>query len=103
MLLLATLLPSCATVTGTATGAVTGFVDLPNMLIRKHQMKDDAPETWLLAIVMAPVGVALGPALGLVKGIALDVGVIRNQLTLSEEFGTYEAASVWRPFTFGWK
>jgi len=103
MLTIAALLPGCATITGVATGAFTGLVDLPNEMIHKNQLKPDSGDTWVVAIFAAPIGFVLGPAFGLVKGIALDVSALRGDLSLDEEFGTYQRTSIWRPYSYNWK
>ena len=102
VLAFALLLPSCATVTGLVTGAFTGFVDLPNELIHKNKLDPESGETWAVAIALAPVGFALGPLFGLIKGIGLDVSASRGTTTTSEQFSTYGRVSVWRPYTFHW-
>ena len=96
------LLPSCATITGTATGAFTGLVDLPNELIYKEKLKSNVAETWLIVVLAAPVGFAMGPVFGFVKGFALDVSAVTGAIPVGEEFGTYHRASVWRPYSYDW-
>ncbi|HEX6813737.1 MAG TPA: hypothetical protein VF384_19105 [Planctomycetota bacterium] len=96
------LLPGCATVTGLVTGAFTGFVDLPSELIHKGQLNPESGETWAVAIVMAPVGFALGPLFGLIKGVGLDISASRGTSSTSEQFGTYGRISIWRPYAFHW-
>lgn len=96
-------LSGCATVTGVVTGAFTGFVDFPSEVVRTQQMKTDAASTWGIVILTAPVGAALGPAFGFVKGVALDVSAVSGTLTVGEEFGSYARTSVWRPFSYDWQ
>lgn len=103
LLTLVAFAPGCATTTGLVTGPFTGFVDLPTSVVEKNQMRSDSVETWAIVIVGAPVGFALGPFFGVLKGIALDVSAIGGSLTLHEEFQTYSRASIWRPYTFDWK
>lgn len=98
----AALLPSCATVTGVATGAFTGFVDLPNEIIAENELRPDAGGTWVVAMFAAPVGFALGPAFGFVKGVGIDVNAAIGNVSRSEAFGTYERVSIWRPYSFDW-
>ena len=98
----ASCLSGCATITGTVTGPFTGFVDLPTEIIREQELATDAGHTWLIAMVAAPVGFVGGPIFGFIKGVALDVSALNGSLSYSEEFGTYDRASVWRPYTFYW-
>lgn len=98
----AALLPSCATVTGVATGAFTGFIDLPSEIIAENKMAPDAGGTWVIAMLTAPVGFALGPAFGLVKGVGIDVNAAVGNLSSAKAFGTYERVSIWRPYSFDW-
>lgn len=98
----AAMLPSCATVTGVATGAFTGFVDLPNEIISVNQLRPDAGGTWIVAMFAAPVGFALGPFFGLVKGVGVDVNAAVGNVSEARAFGTYERVSIWRPYTFDW-
>jgi len=102
LLATATMLPSCATVTGVATGAFTGFIDLPNEIIAENQLRADAEGTWIVAMFAAPVGFVLGPAFGLVKGVGVDINTAVGNVSSSEAFGTYERVSIWRPYTFDW-
>jgi hypothetical protein len=97
-----TCLSGCATFTGTITGAFTGFVDLPNDVIRRHRLSPDSGDTWLVAIVAAPIGFVGGPIFGFIKGIGLDVNAMNGTLTLRQEFGSYDRMSVWRPYSFDW-
>lgn len=102
LLALVATFPSCATVTGLTTGAFTGFVDLPNEMIRINEMDTDQGGTWLVAIIAAPVGFAMGPFYGMVKGVALDVGATTGSVPRSEQFDSYDRASIWRPYAWGW-
>ena len=94
-------LSGCATITGTLTGAVTGFVDLPREIVRENDLRTDDGDTWLLAMVAAPVGCVGGPVFGFIKGIALDVSTLSGTVDGGEAFGGGRA-SIWRPYTFGW-
>ena len=102
LLAIVAILPGCATVTGLTTGAFTGFVDLPNELIRINDFESDEGGTWLLAIVSAPVGFAVGPFYGFVKGVALDVSTLTGAVSLTDQFDSYGRSSIWRPYSRGW-
>ncbi len=96
-------LPSCATIVGTATGAITGAVDAPRTIYRlDKEGVDNAPELWLpIVVVFAPLGIVLGPVMGMAKGLAIDIQAgIQDMYTYGEAFGTYGTRSVWRPYTF---
>ena len=98
------LLPGCAAVTGVATGAFTGAVDLPAETYRVHR------ETFhrypylfgLNVFFVGPVGFAGGPVAGLIKGASLDVQCAIELMDYHEVFHTYRPASIWRPWTFYW-
>jgi len=102
--LLATLLgitPGCATVTGIVTGAPMGLVDAPSQ-VYYHGKKsfDEHPEYWAInVLIIAPLGFALGPAAGLVKGIAADMRCLTGQTSYGEVFRSYGQERVWRPWT----
>ena len=102
LLAASTCLTGCSTITGTVTGAFTGFVDLPTEIIREQELATDSGDTWLIAMVAAPIGFVGGPIFGFIKGVALDVSALNGSLTYSEEFNTYGRASVWRPYTYYW-
>jgi hypothetical protein len=94
----------CATMTGLATGAGTGTVDLPAEVVRHNASFFEqnpifyAPDV----LVLAPVGLAAGPVIGLIKGVALDVEWLIGNLTYTPVFGAYGQSSIWRPFTVQW-
>lgn len=94
----------CATITGTITGPFTGFVDLPAEVYRHHgDVLDAEPLLWTPnALVLAPIGFAAGPAIGFVKGVALDVQWLVDRRSYREVFGTYRRPSIWRPWTVRW-
>ena len=96
---------SCATITGTLTGAVTGIVDGPAQVARKYEDQlSKHPEYWSLNIlVVMPMAVIVGPLAGFMKGIAIDIQWLRDEIDYSEAFDTYEDASIWRPWTFHWQ
>lgn len=94
---------SCATLAGTATGAVTGSVDLPRYVYERNQrVLDENPVYWApLVIVFAPIGVGLGPILGLAKGASIDIqSGIQEMYPYGEAWSEYGDTSVWRPYTF---
>lgn len=91
----------CATITGTVTGAFTGLIDGPAEVARHNEEAfRDHPDFWILdVLVVAPLACAVGPLAGLIKGIAIDVQWIRDEMDYGTAFGTYQAPSVWRPWT----
>jgi hypothetical protein len=95
----------CATITATATGALTGLVDGPAEVARaKEDTFRDHPEYWVLdVVVVAPLAAVFGPLGGFIKGIAVDVQWIRGEVTYGRAFGTYQGPSVWRPWTMHWE
>ena len=50
-------------------------------------------------LFVAPLGFVLGPAAGLVKGLAADMRCITGRTDYGEVFGTYGPESIWRPWT----
>jgi hypothetical protein len=98
----AVLAPGCATITGIVTGAPTGLVDAPAQLYRHNSDHFDRhPEYWVFNIlIVAPLGFAVGPLVGLVKGVAADVRNLTGMNTLGEVYGAYGDPSIWRPYTF---
>jgi len=95
----------CATIVGTATGALTGLVDGPAEVARANEQAfRDHPEYWVLdVLVVAPLSAAAGPLAGFIKGIAIDIQWIRDELGYGRAFGSYDAPSVWRPWTLHWR
>ncbi len=101
---LAALTPSCATLTGIATGAITGVVDGPAQVARKYSdAYDKHPEYWTVNIlILGPLSLAFGPVFGMIKGIAVDVQWLRDETTYGDAYLTYGPASIWRPYTIHW-
>jgi hypothetical protein len=97
-------LPGCAMLTGTLTGAFTGAVDAPAQTYREN--RSDFIEHPILfsldVLVVGPVGLVCGPLAGLGKGLSLDVQLMMGQVKHSEVYGSYGPASVWRPYTWKW-
>ncbi|MFT5285849.1 MAG: hypothetical protein ACI8TQ_002017 [Planctomycetota bacterium] len=95
---------SCATITGTLTGAVTGIVDGPAAVAQKYEQDlSKHPEYWVLNILFTmPLAVICGPVAGFIKGIAIDIQWLRDEVDYSEAFDTYDDVSIWRPWTFHW-
>lgn len=96
---------SCATIVGTATGALTGFVDGPAEVARHNEeFFEENPDWWFLDVfVVAPLSLAAGPLFGLVKGVAVDVRALRGETGYGEAFGRYTESSVWRPYSYGFE
>lgn len=105
LIVFAVLISGCSTITGTVTGAGTGLVDAPAQTYRAN--RDTFDELPILhgvnALVMGPVGAVTGPVMGFGKGMALDIQWMIGQQSLSEVYGTYEAQSIWRPYTVRWE
>ena len=98
------ILSGCAMITGTVTGAFTNAVDAPAETYR-HNCKafHDYPILYGCdALVMGPVGIVTGPVFGFVKGLSLDVEWVTGKISYGTVFGTYQAASIWRPYTIQW-
>jgi len=97
-------LAGCATITGTATGPLTGAVDAPAETYRHNQQAfQEHPMLYGLdVLVIAPVGIVTGPVFGFVKGVSLDVQWVVGHADYGEVFGTYGPASIWRPHTIQW-
>ena len=95
----------CATIMGTATGAFTGLVDGPAAVAAANEEAfRDHPEYWVLdVLVVAPLSAVVGPLAGFIKGVAIDVQWVRDELDYGEAFGTYRAPSIWRPWTLHWR
>ena len=95
-----------ATLTGFATGALTGMVDAPAQVYRYNRGEFDRhPEWWSVNILGGvPVGFMAGPLVGLVKGIAIDVQwwLLDYPISYERVFGAYRDESIWRPFTIHW-
>jgi len=94
----------CAGITGLVTGAFTGAVDLPAETYRQNQMGfEKNPMLYGVdVLVVAPCGIAGGPVVGLVKGLSLDVEWVCGKINYGQVFGTYNEASIWRPWTIKW-
>ena len=95
---------SCATITGTLTGALTGMIDGPAAVAGEYEEDlSKHPEYWTLNILIAmPLSVILGPVAGFIKGIAIDIQWLRDEVDYSEAFDSYEPVSIWRPWTMHW-
>ena len=97
-------LSGCATVTGAATGALTGAVDAPAEVYRAKRAEFEnypilhGPN----ALIFSLVGVATGPLFGLAKGASLDIPSAIGQVEYAEVFGSYRPVSIWRPHTIRW-
>ena len=105
LLLLLVAVSGCATITGTATGAFTGAVDLP---AETYRANCEAFKKWgilhgLNVLVLGPIGLGTGPIFGFVKGLSIDVQWLVGHLDYGDAFGTYGPESVWRPHTFKWR
>lgn len=100
--LLLSLAPGCATITGVVTGAPTGLIDAPSQVYYNGKTEfEQHPEFWSVnVLIIAPLGLVLGPVAGLVKGIAADMRCLTGRTDYGEVFGTYGPESVWRPWTF---
>jgi len=94
----------CAGITGLVTGAFTGAVDLPAETYRHNQLAfEHNPMLYGLdCLIVAPLGIAGGPVVGLCKGLSLDVEWVCGWMRYDQAFGTYKEASVWRPWTIHW-
>lgn len=94
----------CATIMGTATGALTGAVDMPAEAYRHNKMDfENQPMLYGLDVLfLSPVGIVLGPLTGFVKGVSLDVGWIAGKVSYGDVFLSYREASIWRPHTYYW-
>lgn len=97
-------LSGCAMLTGTATGAFTGAVDLPAETYRQNcQAFVSHPILYSLdAVVLGPIGLVFGPVFGMGKGLALDIQWVIGQVYYGDVFGTYGPTSIWRPYTLRW-
>ena len=95
-------LGGCATITGFATGALTGFVDLPTTVYKTSKHQHDDPDFYMASVFLAPIGMVLGPFNGLVKGFAVDIGWLSGDVKYSDAFLSLEKPSVWRPYQWGW-
>ncbi len=104
LVVVALLLTGCATVTGTVTGAFTGAIDLPAEVYRANPKAfHEHPLCYGFdAIVVAPMGVVLGPLMGFIKGLSLDIQWAVGKVSYSDVFGSYERESIWRPHTIHW-
>lgn len=95
----------CATVAGTATGALTGMVDFPAETYRHNQ--EDFQKYPILygldVLVIGPAGIITGPVMGFVKGVSLDTQWVVGHVDYGEVFGSYDRASIWRPHTVKWR
>ena len=94
----------CAAMTGLVTGAFAGAVDAPAQVYRTHRdgFAED-PIYWPLNIfVFVPLGIFFGPLVGFCKGMALDCEWVIGKQTYGPVFGSYEEASIWRPYTIHW-
>jgi hypothetical protein len=98
---LATAAPSCATITGIATGALTGLIDGPRQVATHYEdTYHKHPEYWAAnVLIIAPLSCAFGPFFGMVKGIALDVQWLCGETRYCEAFGSLGRPSIWRPYT----
>jgi hypothetical protein len=100
--------PGCAiaTITGFATGALTGMIDAPAQVYRHHRGElDRHPEYWTAnLIIFMPTGFVAGPFVGLIKGIAIDVQwwFLDHSISYQKVFAGYGEESIWRPFTIHW-
>ena len=96
--------PGCASITGLASGIVTGAIDAPAQVYRHNRATmDNHPEYWIFNIaIFVPLGLAFGPIAGLVKGVALDVQWLIHRIRYKRVFNSYKDASIWRPYTIHW-
>jgi hypothetical protein len=97
-------LSGCATITGTATGALTGIVDAPAETYRHNQeaFKENPMLYGLDALVIAPIGFVTGPLFGFIKGVSVDLQWVVGHVRYGDVFGSYGNASIWRPHTVQW-
>jgi len=97
-------LTGCATIMGTGTGALTGMVDLPAETYRlnKPAFEEHPMLFGATTVVLAPVGLALGPVSGFFKGVSLDVQWVTGKVGCGDVFFSYNNASIWRPHTYYW-
>jgi len=91
---------SCSAVTGLFTGAVTGSYDITRTMVDEGV---DDPDHLAAVFVLGPIGVILGPFLGLFKGLALDYTCLTSEeVSYGDIYGSMGKASVWRPFAWNW-
>ena len=97
-------LTGCATIMGTGTGALTGMVDLPAQAYRlnKPAFENHPMLFGVTTVVLAPVGIVLGPVSGFFKGVSLDVQWVTGKVRCGDVFFSYNNASIWRPHTYYW-
>lgn len=96
--------PGCATLPGMLTGAFTGAVDAPMQVYRgRRTFFDRNPIYWPFnALFFGTLGVMAGPIVGMVKGLAIDIQWLLEQVNYSSVFTTYGDDSIWRPYTIHW-
>jgi hypothetical protein len=106
-LLLVPLLSStngCAFFTGLITGAFTGAVDAPAEVYRHHRgdMERNPVFIGFDVLLFGPLGFAVGPLAGGLKGLSEDVQWLIGTEEYGPVFGSYDEPSIWRPYTIHW-
>jgi hypothetical protein len=101
LIVLLTFTPGCATIVGTSTGAITGMVDLPSETYKQSETVRDFPVLLPAMVIMTvAIGAGAGPLAGFFKGVSDDVQWVVGWVGYGKVFGTFEKASIWRPWTF---
>ena len=103
-LLCITLSSGCATLAGSLTGALTGMVDAPAQVYRQNRESFTKHPTFWPAniLIVGPLGFVGGEVVGFWKGMTLDIEFLLGNIGLNDVFGSYDEASIWRPYTLSW-